>query len=126
MPISEKPIVPAKPTGMRARRSGFGYAQVWHATRRRHTPLYARELSRAVLWAGAVPILAIVLAGSIDLRLAVIAPLLWSLQVVRYGRQVGMRKAALFLVGKVAELGGALAFLRRSLGGTPGHAITYK
>lgn len=110
----------------RARRSGFGYAQVWNATRRGHAPLYGREISRAVVWAGAVPILALAGAVMIDWRFALIAPVLWSLQVLRYGRQVGMRKAALFLVGKFAELAGALGFLRRKLGGMPSHAITYK
>lgn len=110
----------------RARRSGFGYAQVWHATKRRQAPLYARELSRAVLWAGVVPIVTLLLAALIDWRMAIIAPLLWTAQVIRYGRQVGLRKAGLFLVGKLAELGGALAFLRRLLSGTAGHAITYK
>jgi glycosyltransferase involved in cell wall biosynthesis len=111
---------------MRARRSGFGYAQVWYTTRTRRTRLYARELSRAVLWAGVVPIVSLFLAALMDWRIAIIAPLLWSAQVVRYGRQVGLRKAGLFLVGKFAELGGALAFLRRLLSGTSGHAITYK
>ncbi len=77
------------------------------------------------LWAGAVPLLAVV-AALVDWKLAIIAPVLWALHVVRYGRQVGMRRAALNLVGKFAELGGALAYLRRKLGGTPGHAITYK
>lgn len=110
----------------RARRSGFGYAQVWNATRHRRYSLYGRELSRAVLWAGVVPAVALVLAVLVDWRLVLIAPLLWTLQVVRYGQRVGMGKAALFLAGKFAELGGALAFLRRKLGATPGHAITYK
>lgn len=110
----------------RARRSGFGYAQVWHSTRARHSTLYARELGRAILWAGVVPVVALTTGVLIDWRFVLVAPLLWSLQVIRYGRRVGMRKAALFLLGKFAELGGALSFLRLRLGGTHAHAITYK
>ena len=110
----------------RARRSGFGYAQVWNATRHRRNSLYVRELNRAVLWAGLVPGLALFLAALVDWRLVLIAPFLWALQVFRYGKRVGISKAALFLVGKFAELSGALAFLRRKLGAAPDHAITYK
>lgn len=110
----------------RARRSGFGYAQVWQATRRRPEPLYSRELSRAVLWAGVVPVVALAMAVLVDGRLILVAPLLWVLQVLRYGQRVGLQKAALFLVGKFAELAGALGFLRRTLGAAPIHAITYK
>ena len=111
---------------LRARRSGFGFAQVWDVTRRRGEPLYARQLARAAFWAGGLPLAAVLLAMAIDWRLALLAPLAWFAQVCRLANREGPTGAVLLLLEKFAELGGALAYVRRQLGGRAGHAITYK
>lgn len=111
---------------LRARRSGFGFAQVWDVTRRRGEPLYARELTRAVVWAGGLPLAALLLAMAIDRRLALLAPLAWLAQVGRLAGREGLTGAMLLVLEKFAELSGALAYARRRLGGAAGHAITYK
>ena len=111
---------------LRARRSGFGFAQVWDVTRKRGEPLYARELARAVVWAGGLPLAALLLALVIDGRLMLLAPLAWLAQVGRLAGREGLTGAMLLVLEKFAELSGALAYARRRLGGAAGHAITYK
>lgn len=101
---------------LRAVRSGFGYAQVWSATRRRPIALYGRELLRACMWAGALP-LAILAGGAIFAPAIAIGISLYVLQVVRLAAKRGPGKllswtyAATTMLGKFAELGGAASFL---------------
>jgi len=102
----------------RAKRSGFGYAQVWQATRSLPRRLYGRELARAFLWAVALPLLVIaasMLAGSAWLLL--LLPLIYGLQVIRIALRNGFawRFGLLMVTGKFAEaIGAATFFVARS------------
>ncbi|UZK67738.1 glycosyltransferase [Sphingomonas sp. M1-B02] len=110
----------------RATRSGIGYAQAWHASSDRDERLYASELRRALFWAGLVPIGGIFLAAFAHPLWLFLAPAAWLLQIARLSRSLGWRKAALFTVGKGAELAGLMIWLFRSARGVQRHAVTYK
>lgn len=111
---------------MRAMRSGFGYAQVWHKTVGNEQPLYGRELARAAFWCAGVPaigVLGSVLIGPFGLLLI---PAIWALQGMRLSFLYGTRKGVLLLISKVAELAGAMRYLWRALTNAPGSTIFYK
>lgn len=116
---------------MRGVRSGFGYAQVWSATRGGAAPLYQLELVRAFFWAGLVPIM-LLCAATIDLALGCVLTGIYGLQVVRIAFHRGMANAqswnyGLFAVlAKFPELQGALMFGWRSIIGGARSAILYK
>ena len=110
---------------LRAVRSGLGYAQAWQATAR-GPRLYATELRRALVWAGAVPLAAVVLAGVLGPALLLIAPAAWAIQIARLSPRLGLRKAALLTVGKAAELAGMAIWLRRRLFGGAQRVVDYK
>lgn len=112
----------------RALRSGFGYAQAWHRTRRRgaEAPLYRRELARAVIWAGALPLAALLLAVSVHWALLLLWPFAAAGQYLRMARRDRSDAAALAVIGKYAELVGALRYFVRALRGSSGGTITYK
>jgi GT2 family glycosyltransferase len=111
----------------RAVRSGFGYAQAWHRTRK-HTeaPLYARELARAVVWAGILPLFAVSLAMLVHPALLLLWPGVVAAQYFRMALREGWDAAELAAIGKYAELAGALRYVFRLLRGSTGGTITYK
>lgn len=112
----------------RALRSGFGYAQAWHRTRKRgiNGTLYRRELARAIFWAGGLPILSILLALLVHPLLLFTWLLMVVIQYFRMAFRTGYMPAALSVIGKYAELAGAVRYLGRVLRGTTGGTIVYK
>lgn len=114
---------------MRSVRGGFGYAQAWDLSRRRPIVLYARELKRALLWGGLLPLL--IVAGAFLHPLAGLAfAAAYPLQILRIAARRGVANrdswayAAFMVLAKFAELQGALRYFRR-----PGRArrlIDYK
>ena len=111
----------------RAVRSGFGYAQAWHVTRHRAgNTLYARELARAILWAGVLPLAAVAAAIIYGLGAVLIWPLLTGLQFLRLASRDEANRAALATVGKYAELTGVLRYCARMMRGDAGGTIVYK
>lgn len=112
----------------RAVRSGFGYAQAWRRTRAtsREPALYRRELARAVFWAGALPLAAIALAALFDAWLLLLWPFIVIVQYLRAFRRDGPDAAALAVIGKYAELAGAMRYFVRALRGSAGGTISYK
>ena len=112
---------------LRAVRSGFGYAQAYHRTSGRgEPPLYGRELTRAVGWAGALPLLAVTLAAAWHPLLLLLWPVATGAQYLRMARRDGSLAAALATIGKYAELIGALRYAFRAMRGSVGGAIVYK
>jgi GT2 family glycosyltransferase len=108
----------------RAQRSGFGYAQAWHATKNLPQPLYGRQLLSATAWAVGLPMVVIgaaILVGQPFLSLALL--LLYALQLLRIGsRRSGKHKwatAALMLFAKLPESIGALRYLIASKAKVP-------
>lgn len=112
----------------RAVRSGFGYAQAWHRTRGdgNGAPLYRRELTRAAVWAGCLPLLALLLASRVHPALVLLWPAAAAMQFLRMARRDGTDAAALSTIGKYAELTGALRYFKRAMLGSAGGTITYK
>lgn len=127
MTVHDADMHSARQWWLRAVRSGFGYAQVWQKTAAAGgEPLYGRELLRALAWTAGVPLFGLALAvvlGPIGL-LAI--PVLWSALVVRLAGRLGIRKAAMLSVGKVAETWGAMRYLLTTLRRTRQGAIYYK
>jgi GT2 family glycosyltransferase len=113
---------------LRAVRSGFGYAQAFHRTFRpgEGTPLYLRELTRAIAWAAALPGLAIASAVAWSPWTLLLWPVATGTQYLRMMYRDGADAAALATVGKYAELTGALRYVLRALRGSAGGTITYK
>lgn len=113
---------------LRAVRSGFGYAQACHRTLDLAVgpPLYARELSRAVAWAGILPLLSLTLAIAWHQLFALLWPIATVTQYLRMAHRDGADVAALATIGKYAELGGALRYVARTMRGSAGGTIIYK
>lgn len=111
----------------RAIRSGFGYAQTWHRTRKDkwEAPLYRRELLRAVVWAGILPLTALLLAV-LSHPVLLLWPAAVAAQFLRMAQRDRWDAAALAVIGKYAELAGALRYFFRSLRGSAGGTISYK
>lgn len=98
----------------RAVRSGFGYAQAWAQTR--SAPggaLYRIQMARALAWAGALPLLAVIGALTVHPALLAVWPSLALLQFLRLARRDGTHAALLAVAGKYAELIGILRYLAR-------------
>lgn len=111
----------------RAIRSGMGYAQAWAATRRIAPPgLYRRELVRALVWAGALPVVSVALAATVHPALLLVWPVLTGLQALRVGRREGGFAAWLAAAGKYAELTGVLRYCLRAIRGEAGNTVNYK
>lgn len=112
----------------RAVRSGFGYAQACHRTYGQgdETPLYGRELARAVAWAGLLPLLAVTLAVAWHPLWLLLWPGAAGAQYLRMAKREGPDAAALGTIGKYAELAGALRYAFRALRGSAGGTIVYK
>ncbi|MXO60717.1 glycosyltransferase [Altererythrobacter salegens] len=112
---------------LRALRSGYGYAQVFHRTALSPvTTLYARELCRAIFWCVGVPLLAIILALLFGPTGLLAAPLIWIAQFFRLSLAHGPAKGALLLIGKLAELIGATRYAWTAMINKPRGAIFYK
>ncbi len=111
---------------MRAVRSGYGYAQVWSKTRRLGTPLYGRELARAIGWSVGPIVLALLLAALAGPIALLAAPLLWAAQFARLARRDGVTAAFHLLAGKFAETWGAMRYGAARLARRRHGAIYYK
>lgn len=108
-------------------RGGLGYAQAWHATRGAPAgPLYSRQLMRAVLWAGLLPMIAVGLAIAWRPEAFALWPAATLVQLLRLSIRDGWTAAWLTVVGKYAELIGILRFSGRYLQGQTGGTISYK
>lgn len=100
----------------RTQRGGFGYAQVWTATKASPQRLYGRQLRSAFTWAFAVPVL-IVLAAILlrEPLIILLLPMAYAFQLVRIARDgsapARLTKAALILLAKIPEAIGAARFL---------------
>lgn len=111
----------------RAVRSGFGYIQAYWVTRGESaSPLYCKELLRAIVWAGAVPLGAIAAAVALHPLALLTWPVVATAQFARVARREGPGRAALAVVGKYAELLGAARFVVRAANGRTGDTISYK
>ncbi|WP_207974666.1 glycosyltransferase family 2 protein [Parafrankia sp. BMG5.11] len=112
---------------LRAVRSGYGYAQVWHKTTRSPSPpLYGRELARAFAWTAGVPLLAFLLNPAIGSAGFLLAGALWTVQFARLAKRSGPRMAVHLMVGKAAEALGAIKYAQAALSRRNESAITYK
>jgi len=112
----------------RTQRGGFGYAQVWTATKRLPQRLYARQLRSAAFWAFIVPAVIIIAAIVLNqLAVLVLLPLVYAVQLVRIAThstpEGGWARAALILLAKFPEAIGAARFL---LSGGNRHMPEYK
>jgi hypothetical protein len=116
----------------RARRGGYGYAQVWSATRATGNAIYGRQITSALLWVVAVPLL-VGLAALISQRpwLLLLLPALWTVQVLRIasrshhgmGWPFRLRSGATTMAVKVAEVWGILQYW---LGDDRGRTASYR
>jgi cellulose synthase/poly-beta-1,6-N-acetylglucosamine synthase-like glycosyltransferase len=100
----------------RTQRGGFGYAQVWCATKGLPQRLYGHQLRSAITWAIAVPLLivvsAILLREPLILLLLALAYGLQFLRIALNGRSSATpTAAALILLAKLPETIGAARFL---------------
>lgn len=111
----------------RTLRSGYGYAQVWHKTRRSQGgAVFARELKRAIFWVCFVPAAAILAAIVWGPSALLAAPLVWSAQLIRLSIHNGIIKGIHLLVGKFAETFGAVRYALAFGLGRKKTAIYYK
>ena len=105
----------------RASRSGFGYAQVWSATRNQPERLYARELASALAWGAGLPVAIFASALLLEQPLLVLAlPAVYALQVMRIAARNGLgsayswKYALLVMTAKLGEAWGALRYFLTS------------
>lgn len=111
----------------RAIRSGMGYAQAWSVTRNGEgAGLYQKELLRALIWAGALPLIGFALAMLVNPVLILFWPGLTGLQFVRLSVRDDTFASFLSIIGKYAELTGITRFAMRRLRGRVGSTVTYK
>ena len=113
---------------LRAMRSGYGYAQVWHKTASspHSSALYTRELARAFGWTAGFLILGLLLFAVVGAAGVGLAALIWIVQFARLSYFYGARTAAHLMLGKWAESLGALKYGRARLHGRRENAIFYK
>lgn len=108
-------------------RSGMGYNQAWAVTwPQERSRLYEREIRRAIIWAGTLPLAALALAILLHPALILIWPALASLQGLRLAFREGNFAALLSVLGKYAELIGIVRYLQRALRGISGSTVRYK
>jgi glycosyltransferase involved in cell wall biosynthesis len=108
----------------RAERGGFGYAQVWSATRDVPERLYGRQIASALFWTLALPIAAIVVAAAArNWWLLALVPAAYATQILRiarrrddFARADRLKVAVTTMVVKAAETKGVLRYWLR-LGG---------
>lgn len=112
---------------LRAVRSGMGYGQAWAATRHfGRSGLYRREISRAIFWAGLLPLSAVGLAMTIHPALISIWPFLSFLQWTRMASRLNGHHSLILMVTKYAELIGIGRWLFRTIVGGRSKSVTYK
>lgn len=109
----------------RCRRAGYTYAEgvaLHGAPPERHN---VARLRRTVLWGGVLPL--ITLLGLAVTPFTLVLLLIWPLQILRLRRQ-GMRTSSAFflMLGKLAEIQGALTWAWRRMRSRPSHLIEYK
>lgn len=132
----------ARQQWLRARRAGHAFAE--HVARHGALadPDWRRQRNSIVFWGGVVPVLILALAliarwqaSVVPAALALLLALLYPLQVLRIGhwkyRQVGDLRFALgygfwIMIGKFAQFGGVLRYLRKRRQGGPARLIEYK
>lgn len=99
----------------RTQRGGYGYAQVWQATKSLPQRLYGRNLVSAVAWAVALPLAVVIAAIALKQPLVLLAiPIAYAVQVLRIAMAGGGRSwtgAALLLLAKFPEALGAGRYL---------------
>ena len=101
----------------RTLRGGFGYAQVWSATKPLPRRLYAKQLRSAAFWGVALPLMAVIVAILMRDPVVLLAlPAAYALQLARIASRSPSpgrwTRAALVMVAKFAEaLGAARYFL---------------
>ena len=114
----------------RSRRSGFAYAEVAHLHRQSQLDICKKETSRAMVWAGVVPIIIAVL--SLFYPFAIAGALVYPFQICRIaiGRNAVDRYAwayAVFvMLAKFAEFQGMTSFHWHRLRGISARPIEYK
>ena len=114
----------------RSVRSGYGHAEVLQVTKHSPTPLYKREVTRALFWAGAVPIA--ISVGCLLHPGAVFGLVLYPIQILRIAFLRGPRLNSSWVyafyvtVAKFAELQGLIRFLWTKLRGKTTEPIEYK
>jgi GT2 family glycosyltransferase len=119
---------------VRSLRSGFGYMQVYWKCRTVSgaTPLYGRQILRAIFWAGLLPL--VVAVSAILTPYALVAlPAIYLVQIARMASRSGVTSgiswqyAALQQISKFAELLGIFKFVwRKWILRQTGGAIIYK
>lgn len=121
----------------RARRGGYAYSEhVWR-NGMRSLPNWRRQVASIFVWAGMIPILASTLIlGGLAIRILLFVGLalllIYPAQLCRIawrnrkGGKLAFGYAALIVVGKFAEAGGAVRFLIRYLRGSAPQIIEYK
>ena len=116
---------------IRSVRSGFGYAQVWYATKDQPLRLYGKELFRATIWAAFLP-LAMIAIGGANPKLGLALLGAYGIQVTRIAiRRDAMRTASwvygfFTVLAKFPELLGAARFFIQYRRERASHAILYK
>jgi cellulose synthase/poly-beta-1,6-N-acetylglucosamine synthase-like glycosyltransferase len=111
----------------RAVRSGIGYGQAWLTTRnRKDGGLFGQQIVRALFWAAALPLFAILLAAAVHPALLALWPGLTGLQWLRMALREDAFAATLGTLGKYAESLGLARFGLRLLRGQTGGTVEYK
>lgn len=114
----------------RAERGGFGYAQVWSATRDLPSRLYGRQICSALFWVVVVPLATIACASAITGWSLLLLPIIYAVQVLRIAvrRNHGanfnyrLKAAVLMMIVKAAEAKGVFRYFL----GTGGEITSYK
>ena len=111
----------------RALRSGYGYAQVWHKTRRSSSStVYSQELARAFFWTLGIPLAALAAAFVWGLIALLLAPAAWLAQLMRLCVRYGPARGTHLFLAKIAEFIGATRYALAVLFGREKRAIYYK
>jgi glycosyltransferase involved in cell wall biosynthesis len=100
----------------RTQRGGFGYAQVWTASKGLPKRLYGRQLRSALTWVVAAPVVTMLVAMLLrEPLILLLLPFAYALQLARIARNcrapAKLTKAALILSAKIPEAIGAARFL---------------
>ena len=113
----------------RCLRGGFGYAQVWSATRRGRHPVFTRQLRSAFLWMIGVPLLVCAAAVLFRAPLVLVGiPIAYAVQIARIAARrhfsrTAWLSGAMLMLAKLPETIGALSFF---LGTKPEQLADYR
>jgi GT2 family glycosyltransferase len=116
----------------RAQRAGFGYAQVWAATRKSDFPLYGRQIVSTLFWILVIPLtVAFAAAVGHNWRILFLLPAAYGVQIIRMAARGHrhltlihrLRAASVMMISKAAE---ARGLLRYFLGRGHVQATTYR